>query len=106
MSDLSRSSLSQPADHVVDSHVGGFMGISLRDPKSLLRGFDVETKAVTYQGKVYDLLPMIEDLQRLAEVAGRASGLPWADVSARPPEWWLRALMTPWSAGEAFEGSL
>lgn len=64
----------RPDEPIVDSYVGGFAGISLRNPQSLLRGFDPNSFAATFQGKRYELRPMIAELQRLSERAWE--GLP------------------------------
>jgi hypothetical protein len=56
-------------DHpAVDAYVGSFMGIRMRDVRSLLRGFDPITFSVTYQGKEYELAPMVSELSRLAKL--------------------------------------
>jgi len=44
------------------------MGIRMRDVRSLLRGFDPITFSVTYQGKEYELAPMVSELSRLAKL--------------------------------------
>jgi hypothetical protein len=56
-----------PDHEPVDAYIGSFMGISLRDPRSLLRGFDPITFALTYQGRRYELRPIIAELRHLAE---------------------------------------
>jgi hypothetical protein len=56
-----------PEPPLIDTYVGHFMGFSMRDRRSLLRGLDPETLSAEYQGKRYQLRPMISELRRLTE---------------------------------------
>lgn len=63
-------------DPAVDTHVGGFAGISFRPQHSLLRGFDPEAFSATYQGTTYALRPILDELRGLAQPSVTLGDLP------------------------------
>jgi hypothetical protein len=46
-------------------------------PSQYLRNFDPDIRAITFEGKVYELEPIVAELRRLAQAGERESGFSW-----------------------------